>query len=153
MQSNYCVVIALAFLGSSYARGVKQPLQEQKSLNDEESQSLALLLLTLQPSLVKPLAMHSGQSVVMQEGKVKGTVKWFDSEKGFGFIERDDGEDDVFVHQTAIYSEGFRSLAEGEEVEFNVIAGDKGSKAEDVTGPGGVYVQGAPRPPQNDGWE
>ena len=54
-----------------------------------------------------------------------GTVKWFNDAKGFGFIQRESG-DDVFVHHTSIRSEGFRSLAEGQKVEFSVVQGQKG---------------------------
>jgi CspA family cold shock protein len=62
----------------------------------------------------------------------QGTVKWFNDSKGFGFIQRSTG-DDVFVHHSAIQSEGFRSLAEGEAVEFTVTKGPKGLQAENVT--------------------
>nr|WP_204988606.1 cold shock domain-containing protein [Sporohalobacter salinus] len=62
---------------------------------------------------------------------LSGTVKWFDSKKGFGFIERPD-EDDVFVHYSAISEDGFKNLEEGEEVEFEVVEGDKGPQAENV---------------------
>ncbi|WP_373045857.1 cold-shock protein [Vulgatibacter sp.] len=61
----------------------------------------------------------------------QGTVKWFNDVKGFGFISQDDGED-VFVHHTAIQTEGFRSLAEGERVEFEVTEGPKGLQAANV---------------------
>ena len=64
--------------------------------------------------------------------RVIGTVKWFNSEKGYGFIEREDGPD-VFVHYTAIKSEGFRTLQEGQRVEFSVEQGPKGPQATDVT--------------------
>ena len=62
----------------------------------------------------------------------KGTVKWFNDAKGFGFIIQDDGGADVFCHQTAIQSKGFRSLQEGQKVEFEVKQGPKGLQAENV---------------------
>lgn len=58
-----------------------------------------------------------------------GTVKWFDAQKGYGFITRDDGQGDVFVHHTSIEAKGFKLLAENDRVEFEIIAGDKGPKA------------------------
>lgn len=61
-----------------------------------------------------------------------GTVKWFNSEKGFGFIEVE-GEDDVFVHYSQISSDGFKTLEEGQEVTFEVAEGRKGPQAENVT--------------------
>lgn len=62
----------------------------------------------------------------------KGTVKWFNASKGFGFIQRDEGED-VFVHFKSIIGDGYRTLAEGQRVEFAVIQGQKGLQAESVT--------------------
>ena len=61
-----------------------------------------------------------------------GAVKWFNSTKGYGFIERDSGGD-VFVHYSAIQGEGYRSLDEGQRVEFTVVEGGKGPQAQDVT--------------------
>ncbi len=63
--------------------------------------------------------------------KEQGTVKWFNSSKGYGFIERAEGED-VFVHFNAIVGDGFKNLEEGQRVEFNVVQGQKGLQAEDV---------------------
>ena len=62
----------------------------------------------------------------------KGRIKWFSEAKGYGFIERDEG-DDVFVHYSSIQTEGFKTLAEGQEVEFEVVQGAKGPQAENVT--------------------
>ena len=61
----------------------------------------------------------------------QGTVKWFNNAKGFGFISRD-GAPDVFVHHTAIQAEGFRTLAEGQKVEFDIVQGPKGLQAANV---------------------
>jgi len=60
-----------------------------------------------------------------------GTVKWFNKEKGYGFIEREDG-DDVFVHYTAIQEEGFKTLQEGQKVEFDIVEGNRGPQAANV---------------------
>jgi len=62
-----------------------------------------------------------------------GTVKWFNDEKGFGFITPDGGGRDLFVHHTAINAEGFRSLREGARVSYETADGDKGPKAQNVT--------------------
>ena len=64
--------------------------------------------------------------------RITGTVKWFDSAKGFGFIVRDDGEKDVFCHHSAIQGQGYKSLNEGAKVEFDVVAGQKGPAAANV---------------------
>ena len=64
-------------------------------------------------------------------GLAEGTVKWFSNEKGYGFIEREGG-DDVFVHFSAITMEGYRTLTEGQRVEFEVVQGPKGAQAANV---------------------
>ena len=65
--------------------------------------------------------------------RTAGTVKWFNNQKGFGFITPDGGGKDCFVHHTAIQAEGFRTLAEGDRVEFEIVQGTKGPAAENVT--------------------
>ena len=62
----------------------------------------------------------------------KGKVKWFNDQKGYGFIEQPDGKD-LFVHHTAIQGEGFKTLSEDQEVEFDIVEGPKGLQAENVT--------------------
>jgi len=66
-----------------------------------------------------------------RKGLAEGTVKWFSNEKGFGFIEREGG-DDVFVHFSAITMDGYKSLTEGQRVSFDVVQGDKGAQAANV---------------------
>ncbi|XP_015084208.1 glycine-rich protein 2-like [Solanum pennellii] len=78
-----------------------------------------------------------------EEQRCKGIVKWFSNEKCFGFISPKDGSTDLFVHQSGIRSQGFRSLSDGEEVEYVIESGNDGrSKAVDVTGPDGAPVSG-----------
>ena len=79
------------------------------------------------PHLRAPTAIKNEAAPV-----ATGTVKWFNSEKGFGFVEQDGGGADVFVHYSAIESSGYRELQEGQKVEFDVTQGPKGPQAEKV---------------------
>jgi len=64
--------------------------------------------------------------------RITGTVKWFNDAKGFGFITPENGEKDCFVHHTAIQAEGYKSLTEGQRVEFDIVLGQKGPAAQNV---------------------
>ncbi len=88
----------------------------------------------------------------MLNAKATGKVKFFDVTKGFGFIVPDDGSPDIFVHQSKVHARGFRSLAEGEEVEFDMEVDPVKGKtfASNVTGPNGDFVKGAPRMPPRE---
>lgn len=120
-----------------------------------KSVSLVALVMLGLTSAWAPRTVISSRSKIVQlrmSGDVEtGTVKWFDSTKGFGFLVPDNGGPDVFVHQTAIQAAGFRSLAEGEAVEFKIETDENGrARATDVTGPDGANVKGAARPPRQN---
>jgi len=79
------------------------------------------------------VGMLMGSARRKKKVRMKGTVKWFNNAKGFGFIGREDGSSDVFVHYSAINIEGYKSLQEGDQVEFEVVDGQKGPQAGNVT--------------------
>jgi len=92
----------------------------------------------------KPL-LSAPEVPSISSNRCKGIVKWFNPTKGFGFITPSSGGIDVFVHQSEIQLSGFRSLAQGEPVEYELYDGEKGPKALQVSGPEGAQVKGAPR--------
>jgi CspA family cold shock protein len=79
------------------------------------------------------VGMLMGSARRKKKVRMKGTVKWFNNAKGFGFIGREDGSSDVFVHYSAINIEGYKSLQEGDQVEFDIVDGQKGPQAGNVT--------------------
>lgn len=102
--------------------------------------------MSMTPASVNPTNVAAGGAASTRK---TGRVKFFNSQKGFGFVIPDDkatfGNAEVFVHHTAIHNDGgFKSLAEGEDVEFDMVKGPKGFQAANVTGPGGVSVKGDP---------
>ena len=86
--------------------------------------------MVLNSEIIAPAVYLLKGGITMAERET-GTVKWFNAQKGFGFIQRAEGKD-VFVHYTAIKADGYRSLEEGQQVEFEVVIGDKGPQAQNV---------------------
>jgi len=86
---------------------------------------------SLKPGWASATTHTGAHGGIQQVERLKGTVKWFNNAKGYGFIGREDGAD-VFVHYSAITSEGYKSLAEGDQVEFEIVEGQKGPQAGNV---------------------
>lgn len=98
------------------------------------SQLLRVTIVVAYSSLLAGAAAPQGMQLLrkQEEKMATGSVKWFNDAKGFGFISQDGGGEDVFCHHTAIRTEGFRTLAEGQKVEFDVKRGPKGLQADNV---------------------
>ncbi|VAW59931.1 Cold shock protein of CSP family [hydrothermal vent metagenome] len=90
------------------------------------------MILSFQCAYGRHIGLNESKGISIMSDRVTGTVKWFNNSKGYGFIERDTG-DDVFVHFRAIRGDGFRTLKDGQKVEFNLIDSQKGLQAEDVS--------------------
>ena len=94
----------------------------------EPHNSYKFFALTLDPLFSRGIRKREGAHVE----RLKGTVKWFNNAKGYGFLGRDDGPD-VFIHYSSITTEGYKSLQEGDQVEFEIVQGQKGPQAANVT--------------------
>ena len=92
-------------------------------------------LITKHAASVVRLSALRTQHIIIEgwDMRTTGTVKWFNDSKGFGFITPENGQKDCFVHHSAIQGSGFKTLAEGEKVEFDIVQGQKGPAAENVT--------------------
>jgi CspA family cold shock protein len=95
--------------------------------------STSSAIFVLAPAVVALSTRRVRRTLAVEENMATGTVKWFNDDKGFGFITPEDGGKDLFVHHSDIQSDGFRSLQEGAKVNFEVGSGDKGPKALNVT--------------------
>ena len=120
-------------------------------MNDPENVAAATQHTNANNIATNPSATANGEQEEPKEviaTKVTGTVKWFNVKSGYGFINRNDTKEDVFVHQTAIVKnnpkKAVRSVGDGELVEFDVVVGEKGNEASNVTGPEGNPVKGSP---------
>ncbi len=140
MNTAVIRVITISLLTSAIATGLATQLLNRENFLSTQN-LFTLLALIFASSLITALA-GSNAAVKKSENNVQnaansdksresGTVKWFNTSKGFGFITRDTG-DDVFVHFRSIRGQGHRTLFEGQRVEFNITEGEKGLQAEDV---------------------
>lgn len=139
MSTAVIRIFVTGIIISAIATGISTQLFNGETLQTSTLSLLALLffLSSITGALVTS-NKHGAKSLINQPKLTKsnksretGTVKWFNTNKGFGFITRDNG-DDVFVHFRSIRGQGHRTLIEGQRVEFNVTKGEKGLQAEDV---------------------
>jgi cold shock protein len=114
------------WLHSLFESGLRVPVSLAQGLQRGPAAAGGALPRNPGSSSVDPVDHHVG------EGMPQGTVKWFNADKGYGFIQPDDGSADVFVHHSAIQVDGFRSLQENQRVEFTAGQGTKGPQAEQV---------------------
>lgn len=132
------VTSVIASIATLQSANLSSSLNESISLLTS-SQHSSIWLISFISILLASIAIqftssshHGAESIDIEQGQERGTVKWFNAAKGFGFITRENGED-VFVHFRSIKGKGHRSLGEGQSVIFSVTEGDKGLQAVDVT--------------------
>ena len=128
----------------------RRPCSERSYVRSHPHNSNMLSLIAKVGNAARPRVASSLQIATMATHA--GTVKWFNAEKGFGFITPDGGKADIFVHHTGILTDGFRSLAEEERVEFDTTEHNGKIKAINVTGPDGAQVKRAPKPRRDDNY-
>jgi CspA family cold shock protein len=128
VRASKAFAVAMAFfIANGVARATRQVPNDRSAPRrggqvHEEHVAAGIAFLTPATSLLRRRAMRTS-----------GTVKWFNDAKGFGFITPADGSKDCFVHHSAIDGKGFKTLAEGEKVEFEIVQGQKGPAAQNVT--------------------
>lgn len=140
MSSSVIRLISISFITSAIATGIATQLLNQENILSTKG-LITLVILFFAATIVSSLVStntntKNKKNYVLNatnsdNSRESGTVKWFNTSKGFGFITRDNG-DDVFVHFRSIRGQGHRTLFEGQRVEFNITEGDKGLQAEDV---------------------
>ena len=139
MSTAVIRIFIVSFIVSAISTAISSQFIEESALNSTLITTLAILFFLSSTLTALVTANKNGSKSQNKQAKTPksnksretGTVKWFNTNKGFGFITRDNG-DDVFVHFRSIRGQGHRTLIEGQRVEFNVTKGEKGLQAEDV---------------------
>jgi CspA family cold shock protein len=152
----WCAITVTFFLAFALGFGVLGPIVDSQMSHQHYGKAAAKFAFTLPRAVTPPvrgdrLGFRTPNTKMQEAERLSGTVKWYDSEKGFGFIETP-GSEDVFLHWSGIAGDGFKSVGDGEAVEFIKEFDEvKGKwRASDVTGPDGGPLQGSQRRWQED---